>query len=55
MIIGATTYAVKEKIDYQYLGISIKCPCLYIGFTFCIVAGVLAIVAGILYLIKKND
>ena len=46
MIIGAIIYAakVKEGLD------------LHAGFALCIVAGVLAIVAGILYLIfKKND
>ena len=47
MIIGAIIYAAKVKVE----GLD-----LHAGFALCIVAGVLAIVAGILYLIfKKND
>ena len=47
MIIGAIIYAAKVKIEGMDL---------HAGFALCIVAGVLAIVAGILYLIyKKND
>ena len=47
MIIGAIIYAAKVKFEGMDL---------HAGFALCIVAGVLAIVAGILYLIfKKND